>query len=524
MNGAVFSISLILRQVFLSLILRQVFLSLILRQVFLSLLLILALPVGTPAQDPPDLPDLIRVTVDHADDGVLVQWQPSEDSDIAFYHLYKMNENQAFERLFSFSGNTYQYKHLTSGLVNLTYSVTAEDSSGNESLFEDNTHRAVEASVSFEPCGPSNLITWSPYLGWDTDEIAGYRVWQSVNGGAFRELGFVLGTDYSFPDTDVTIRSNYRYYVEALHINRESSLSPIVQVEPLYPDAPRYVTIDYVSVIDPFTIELQFSADITGEIKDFRILRRSNPGSPFLPVASLPDASQSIQTYIDQVPSNTESYQYKIEAVYQPGGCPGPLVISESNTGNSILLEGEVRNQLITLNWNAYDSYVTGISEYNIQQISPDGEIMEEISNGSSTSWSIPLQNLANGDQPGSIRFMVQAISIPGDPGEPGISVSNLIEIQLPSEMQVPNAITPSSNDVNSVFKPRFDFAPRKYRLMVLDRGGRKMFETTDPGEGWNGRFNGENANEGVYVYYIQYTDFTGLFRTLTGNLTLLYP
>ena len=99
-----------------------------------------------------------------------------------------------------------------------------------------------------------------------------------------------------------------------------------------------------------------------------------------------------------------------------------------------------------------------------------------------------------------------------------------MIEIQLPSEIQVPSAITPATNDINSVFKPRFDFAPEEYRLIVLDRGGRKMFETTDPGEGWSGRFNGENANEGVYVYFIQYTDYSGHFRTRTGNLTLLYP
>ncbi len=498
---------------------------------FICLFLSILVPAAAAAQGAlPDLPDLIRVTVQHgdpfdpADDSVLIQWEPSEDPDIEYYHLYKMNEDRAFVRLFTFSGGTLEYHHLTSGLENLTYSVTAEDSSSNESLFEDNTHQAVEASVSFDPCGPSNRITWTPYLGWDEGQIAGYRIWQSRDGGAFREAGFIIGSEFSYLDRGVAINSTYRYYLEAVNISGLSSLSPVTEVETLYPDAPGYLTIDYVSVIDPHTIELQFSADISGEVKDFRILRRSDRAASFLPVASLPGASQSIQTYIDQVVSTSVSYQYKIESVYQPGGCPEPLVISESNTGNSIVLQGEVRNQMITLEWNGYDSFTTGLSEYNLQQISPDGEIMEEMATGTTTGWSIPVGSLAHGDQPGSISFRVQAISHPGDPGEPGISVSNIIEIQLPSEMQVPNAITPASNDINSVFKPRFDFAPEEYRLIILDRGGRKMFETTDPGEGWNGRFNGENANEGVYVYYIQYTDYTGHFRTHTGNLTLLYP
>jgi hypothetical protein len=51
------------------------------------------------------------------------------------------------------------------------------------------------------------------------------------------------------------------------------------------------------------------------------------------------------------------------------------------------------------------------------------------------------------------------------------------------------------------------------------------MFETTDPEEGWDGRFRGGSyVDEAVYVYYIQYTDYAGLFRTFTGNVTVLYP
>jgi hypothetical protein len=78
---------------------------------------------------------------------------------------------------------------------------------------------------------------------------------------------------------------------------------------------------------------------------------------------------------------------------------------------------------------------------------------------------------------------------------------------------------------MNFEFKPLMDFAPKDYIMIVVDRGGRKMFETTDPGEGWDGRFKGGDfANEAVYVYYIQYTDYTGLFKTFTGNVTVLYP
>ena len=34
----------------------------------------------------------------------------------------------------------------------------------------------------------------------------------------------------------------------------------------------------------------------------------------------------------------------------------------------------------------------------------------------------------------------------------------------------------------------------------------------------------GGYAMEGVYVYFIQYSDYTGLTKTLTGNVSVIYP
>ena len=67
------------------------------------LVVTLLFPKGLQAQAPA-IPDLIRVTVDHSDNGVLIQWNPSADSDIQFYHLYKLIDpvNMTFQKIFSF--------------------------------------------------------------------------------------------------------------------------------------------------------------------------------------------------------------------------------------------------------------------------------------------------------------------------------------------------------------------------------------------------------------------------------------
>jgi len=480
--------------------------------------------------DLPDIPDLIRVTVEHDISGVLIQWEPSEDTDIEFYHLYKMNDQLSFEWLRSFSpdtmeNDTLEYIYMTNAVNNLTYSVVAEDSSTNRSLFEQNIHRAVSLSVEFDPCAPSNLITWKPYLGWEGN-ISGYVIHGGTDSDSLNQLDFVSHTTLTYTHEDVVPGSYYYYYIETLNINDLNSLSAIDSVESIYPEAPEYMTIDYVSVVDPNAIELQFTADVSGPVKNFRLMKRSNPGTPYTEVITFWDETQSTQVVQDQFPTGTESYQYIVQSIYQPPSCNTPILLSESNPGNSILLGNSVENLVVTLSWNPYETYTSGLAEYLIQRRFGDGEFTDVQSVGSGiTWWSEALEPIINGSQPGILQYRVVAVSSQPGLENPGVSISNITTVTVESQMDIPNAFTPGTNDINAEFKPLFDFAPKDYLMMIMDRGGRKMFETSNPSEGWDGRFlGGEFVNEGVYVYFIQYTDYTGLFKSHTGNVSVLYP
>ena len=186
----------------------------------------------------------------------------------------------------------------------------------------------------------------------------------------------------------------------------------------------------------------------------------------------------------------------------------------------------ELNNQVVTLNWTPYETYEPGLAGYTIQRRNSSGEFADiETVGPLTTQWQESIQSLVNGFQPGELQYRVIALSNPHNGGIEEQSISNITTVELETQMQVPSAFTPNSNNENSEFKPQMDFAPREYLMIVIDRGGRKMFETTDPGEGWDGRFQGGSfVDEAVYVYYIQFTDYTGLFRTYTGNVTVLYP
>jgi len=436
-----------------------------------------------------------------------------------------MRSDLAFERIMQFDGHLREFKHMNSSLENLTYSVTAMDSAMNESLFGDNIHRAVSLSPEFEPCSPANVISWNAYEGWE-GHISGYKIYGAALDDPMEMLSFVSSATLSYTHEGIHTGTSYAYYIETIHTSGLNSLSAIDTVDAYYPEAPAYISVDYVNVIDPNTVELQFTADVSGPVRNFRVVKRSNPGTPFSELQTFWDETQSTHLVQDQFPTASLSYEYKIQGIYQPSACETPLILSESNSGNSILLENSMENQTVLLSWTPYESYNTGLSGYTIQRRSGSGEFSDIQTVGpETTEWSEAIQTLINGLQAGELQYRVLAISNPQAQGQTGISASNITTVNVETTMQVPSAFTPGSNDMNYEFKPLLDFAPREYLMIIMDRGGRKMFETSDPGEGWKGRFQGGDfVSEGVYVYYIQYTDYTGLNKSLTGNVTVLYP
>ena len=493
-------------------------------KVFLPLVLI-SLSFNLLSQtDLPDIPDLIRVTVDHSDGGFLIQWEPSTDPDIASYRIYIRN-NLVFEFVDAVPPDIFAYKYTSGGIRNPAFAVTARDSAyptPNESLFDQNVHRAVALSAQFDPCTPSNIVTWDPYEGWDGN-ISAYEIYGRAEGGSFDLLGFVSPQTLSFTHTGIAVGSNYQYFITAVNINGTTSQSAIATVSSFYPEPPDFITLDHVSVMNQAEVEISFTADLAGEVNDFRIMKRSNPGTPYVEVATILDAGEPTQLFTDQFPTSGNSYEYLVQSLYLPSSCSEPIVLSQSNPGTSVLLEYEVQDQTISLNWTPYVAYTSGLSGYTIQRSNVNGEFFDIHTVGpGTTSWQETVESVIDGYQTGELQYRVVARESPGGEGE---SFSNTVAVHVITNLQVPNAFTPGSNDMNYEFKPLFDFAPRDYLMIILDRGGRKLFETRDPGQGWDGRFRqGEFVTEGVYVYYIQYTDYTGLFKSITGNVTVLYP
>lgn len=86
----------------------------------------------------------------------------------------------------------------------------------------------------------------------------------------------------------------------------------------------------------------------------------------------------------------------------------------------------------------------------------------------------------------------------------------------------IPNAFTPNGDGINDNFKPGgLGFAD--YTFRIYTRWGQKIFETNDPDNSWDGSYESEQQQEGVYVYDISFYDEVDLlWHEYRGMVSLL--
>lgn len=99
-------------------------------------------------------------------------------------------------------------------------------------------------------------------------------------------------------------------------------------------------------------------------------------------------------------------------------------------------------------------------------------------------------------------------------------SVVKAIKVEPDFNVYVPNAFTPNDDGTNDVFLPK-GTGIVKYDMVIYDRWGQKLFQTSDFTKGWDGTFKGEECKSDVYVWKAQVTDLTGKTKNLDGFVTL---
>ncbi|MEL6562314.1 MAG: gliding motility-associated C-terminal domain-containing protein [Bacteroidota bacterium] len=89
--------------------------------------------------------------------------------------------------------------------------------------------------------------------------------------------------------------------------------------------------------------------------------------------------------------------------------------------------------------------------------------------------------------------------------------------------LELPNVFTPNDDESNEEFIPIRIEEVKSMTTYIFDRTGNKIFETEKLAIRWDGKLpNGSNASDGVYFWWIKYTNFLEETKERRGTVTLM--
>lgn len=86
-----------------------------------------------------------------------------------------------------------------------------------------------------------------------------------------------------------------------------------------------------------------------------------------------------------------------------------------------------------------------------------------------------------------------------------------------------PNAIVPNGEvDENRTFKLKFSSTVTDFRITIFNRGGRQLYQSTDPQFLWDGTYDGAALPQGAYVWVAKFRDSDGRVHQEKGTVTII--
>ena len=90
-------------------------------------------------------------------------------------------------------------------------------------------------------------------------------------------------------------------------------------------------------------------------------------------------------------------------------------------------------------------------------------------------------------------------------------------------DIEIPNVFTPNNDGKNDIFYLEgWDVCIQTFEMLIYDRWGVKIFESTNVNVDWDGRLlSGTEAIDGTYYYIFNITNVNGEEEKISGFITL---
>jgi gliding motility-associated-like protein len=164
--------------------------------------------------------------------------------------------------------------------------------------------------------------------------------------------------------------------------------------------------------------------------------------------------------------------------------------------------------------WTEYEKFLIGerIVNYHLERVDANGIVL-----GPPLYSGLGLfDQVQSNDTEQSIFIRVR-----GESSKNRQTNSNIVKVEFPALVFVPDVFTPNGDGWNDNFTAKGLFL-KKVEMVILDRWGNSIFSTSDINTGWDGTVNGSPAEDGTYAYTLRVEDNKGTLFEKIGNILLV--
>ena len=213
------------------------------------------------------------------------------------------------------------------------------------------------------------------------------------------------------------------------------------------------------------------------------------------------DAGNMGASYIWNVGSSQQTIYVNSSGIYS-------VTVTENGCSNTDSIS-------VTL----FTSFDINVSEDTV--ICKGRSVQLNASGGINYTW-VPANNLNNANiynpiaSPDSTTTYIVSVSN----GQCSYSDSVIIYVNALSTLYVPNSFTPNNDGLNDIFRVG-STELTEFHGQIFNRWGNMIYEWYEHEDGWDGKYMGRKAQEGVYIYLINASGQCGKYE-INGHVTLI--
>lgn len=455
-----------------------------------------------------------------------LSWDFNTSDSILRYEIqrYEVNGWHAIESVDADSNYFYDKSASPACAGSFKYMVLVYDMCSNpsgEKVFDDLAVQTIKLDVAFpDQCDKSVKLQWNPSIHM-AGGLKGYKIFRK-NGSTTVELPETQNTSCT-DNSDFINGQTYFYSVKAISndvIHSSTSCEETMVFSGVI--VPDTVYITQVSVEDDSYIRLGYHLYPPDAVKKLILERSEDGGITFHAIDSLPlvlnGTVAADHFFVDSTADvHQQSYSYRLVA-FDDCGFP-----TQSNTSRSIFLDCASSQTENILEWNKYEFWQQGVKGYDVYRVL-NREASSALNIGNADPATVSYSDLlTNYDNSKEACYWVAGTENPGNFLNNPISVSNTCCIIRDPVLFMPNAFRPEG--LNKLFRPVPDplyIDSQSFKMIIYNKWGQQLFETTNIGIGWDGTINGQASPAGLYSYILTFKSAMGEEFTKRGTVMLL--